>query len=353
MASLFCDTTNIFYPTPSQTASPSPSATSFCEMPAPIPEKMTDHKILVAAQKTLETETAPHSGNATDRSPSTPFDNLASLIPLHNKWNFGSPSRLAYRIRVKIGKCLQAGKGCYVCVNGVTATLTQIDNAFEIYGIRRQVRMTFEPSLNSLIIKLMAGIPHERISQSFMWEIKDKICEIPNHSKKSFHPTGSGRYYGKDGRSKEGDDGLIPAGTRNGEEAWPAIVLEVGDSQRIEALHACAVWWLTESGGQTRMVILIKLTKEPIKLRFELWEMIRDPENPGTESRPRNIPGFEQFFDVNSQGEITDHHKDYPNLVIPYRIIFDVPHKDATDITLTQADLKEWTLHLCEGLSWD
>ena len=326
-------------------------------MPPPISEKVTDHRSLVATsstvQGTVDTETTPHSGNTTDSS-STPFENLASLISLSNKWNFRSPSRLAYRIRVKIGKCLQARKGCYVYVSGVsTETLTKIDDALEIYGIRKQVRMTFEPGLNGLIVKLMAGIPHERISWTFMSEITDKICQIPNHGKDSYHPTGCGRYCGKSGNNKEADGGLAPAGTRDGEEAWPSVVLEVGDAQRMDALQKCAVWWLTESHGQTRMAILIKLTKDPINLRFELWEMIRNPQNPGTESRPRKFPGFEQFFEVNSEGEITDHHKDHPNLVIPYLIIFDLPHDDAIDITLTQADIKAWTVRLCKGLSWD
>jgi len=338
------------------------SATTLSEMPAPIPQKMTHHKIssaasstgIPAAQNTVGTESVLNSGDATDSSCGTPFDNLASLIPSCNKWNLGSPARLAYRTRVKIEKCLQLGKGCYVYVNGVTATtLTQIDNALESYGIRRQVRIMFEPGFSCIIIKCIVGVPHERIRWTFMTEIMDKICEISNHGKDSYHPTGCRRYWGKSGGCNEGDGGLAPAGTRDGEEAWPSIVLEVGDSQRIEALHACAVWWLTESNSQTRMVILINLTKEPVNLRLELWAMVTDPENPGTQSRPRKIPGFKQFFNLNSEGKVINHHEEYQNLVIPYRTIFDVPHDDAINITLSQADLKAWILRLSKGLSWD
>ncbi|PUU79768.1 hypothetical protein B9Z19DRAFT_1124747 [Tuber borchii] len=227
--------------------------------------------------------------------------------------------------------------------------INSIDDAFVGYGIRRQVRITIEPSLNCMIIKC-TGIPHERISWTFMTEITDKIREIPNHDKSSYYPAGCSRFCGSGGRGKEADGGLAPAGTRDSQDSWPSIVLEVGDSQRIRALHECAVWWLTESKGQTRMVILIKLTRDPLQLHLELWEMIPDPSKPSTQSREPKIPGFEKYFDIDAEGKIT-HHKDHPSLTIPYRTIFDVDHDDATDITLSHADMKSWALRLFTGLS--
>ena len=59
--------------------------------------------------------------------------------------------------------------------------MESIDEAFTSYGIRHDVRFTYEHDLDSLIIKCMPGIPHARISRSFISKVTKIIDGIPGH----------------------------------------------------------------------------------------------------------------------------------------------------------------------------
>ena len=45
------------------------------------------------------------------------------------------------------------------------------------------------------------------------------------------------------------------------------------------------------------------------------------------------------------------HLKGHPDLVIPYRTVFDVDHKHATDMIISKEDLKPWALHTFRGFT--
>lgn len=353
----FVDSGNTYYPTPSPSVSRQSSApASSMGLESGMPPPSQNNSVSSAAPYSPSPSNSQESDSTHDNtimavtSSETVFAKIAALISQANQWKFTSPGRLAFRMRVKMRKCLEADTGCYVLVQGAGASMVDsIHEAFVQYGIREEVRFTYEFDIEGLIIKCMVGIPHARVSRSFISKVTKMIDAIPGHSEFSYRHTGDGEFKVLGKRSKQADEGIAPAGTRDDETAWPSIVVEVGDSQTLAKLHQDAAWWLINSKGLTRMVILIKLSKAPLNLRLEQWQMIKDERKPGSRSRPAKIPGRVLYWEIDAAGKVT-HHKEHPHLIIPYRTIFDVDHDDATDIVITKEYMKPWALHIFKGI---
>jgi len=358
------------YPTPSPSTSRQSSTPAPTKMSATSSSNSTDHNPSAGALSNLAIDHPPAASNhcksdIADTSTSTVFRNMSSHISKGNTWIFKSPSRLAYRMWTIIRKCVQSGSGCYILVEEVTAPMVEpIDEAFKNYGIRRDVRFTYEHDFNSLIIKCMSGIPHTRVSRSFISGVTSRIEGIPGHSEFSYHHTGNGRFNVVGKRSKEGDEGLAPAGTRDAETSWPSFVVEIGDSESLKSLRGDASWWLVNSCGQTRMVIIIKITKAPVELCLEQWVMVEDKSQRSTRSHQPKVPGRVNYWEIDAEGEVTHNKKsddfdspeEDPNekksedLIIPYRMVFDIGHDNAMDIVISKAYMKQWALHQFKGL---
>jgi len=161
-----------------------------------------------------------------------------------------------------------------------------------------------------------------------------------------------------------GDEGLAPSGTRDAENSWPSIVVEVGYSQSLESLCRAASWWLVHSGDQTRMVIIIKITTGPMELRLEKWAKVDDKFLKPTWSRQPKVLGMVEYWKIDVEGEVTHNvnsedldalveapdGKKLEDLIIPYQTISDIDHENAMDIVISKADLKVWALHQFKGL---
>ena len=121
------------------------------------------------------------------------------------------------------------------------------------------MRILYDSSAELLIVKFMAGVPHELASSLFVEMFKDKVVSggLPRNS---FHDIGAARFGVSGGRSREVDRALCPR-TRNGETDWPSLAIEVGVSESLSRLRTDAHFWLAHSGGQTRVVILIAINK--------------------------------------------------------------------------------------------
>ena len=168
-------------------------------------------------------------------------------------------------------------------------------------------------------------------------------------------------------RSKEGDEGLAPSSTRDAKGSWPSFVVEVGYSQSLDSLHGAASWWLVHSSGQTRMVILIKITEGPLELHLEQWVMVDDKSQQHTRFHQPKVPGMVKYWNIDAEGVVTHHVKSEDlgapmedpdgkkpeDLIIPYRTIFDIDHENAMDIVISKASMKQWALHQFKGLDSD
>ncbi|KAG0643128.1 hypothetical protein HOY80DRAFT_947424 [Tuber brumale] len=195
----------------------------------------------------------------------------------------------------------------------------------------------------------MPGAPHENTGGCFIRRVEAKIELLPAHSWRSYHTAGGTRFSAPGTRSKEGDQGIVPS-NRKPPNNWPTLVLEVGDSESLPFLEKDAKWWLENSGGKTKFVILIKITKAPSPNSFhiECWEMMPNLAQVATSSRTPTTPQRIQFFDIHAAGEVsTDPEQKWRDLTIPYDRIFDpLFPKSASDIIISNEELSEWALHI-------
>ena len=79
---------------------------------------------------------------------------------------------------------------------------------------------------------------------------------VPGHDTFSVVDVGAARFHCPGKRSKEGDNGMMcPTRSGRGIE-WPNLMIEVGYSEPLNQLRIDAEWWLVNSGGLARMVII-------------------------------------------------------------------------------------------------
>jgi hypothetical protein len=161
------------------------------------------------------------------------------------------------------------------------------------------------------------GVMHELSAHLFarMFEAKLFLLDVSA----SLLPTGSGRFGRRGGRSKEADFGYKPR-SRPMEDDWPNFVLEVGVSESLAMLCRDAAFWITNSDGRTRIVILLSVNRRDRQILVERWEEVpRIRPNRSTANYSR-IPGFIQSLTLNVDVKYAG-----PPLEIPAEKLFDGP----------------------------
>jgi len=187
----------------------------------------------------------------------------------------------------------------------------------------------------------MVGAYHERVSRGLACEIRDKIVSLPGHTKRSVELYGSTRFHHLVGApGKEGDESLAPR-TRVGSEQWPSLVVEIGYSESEKKLRRDARWWLTNSGGQTRFVITVKVRKNPLRLTMNCLKMA--PPRYNLRNTPPTVPTHDQSFDIDAAGNVLS-EPGSTGLRIPYGCIFDQVAGDPPDIVFSFEELREFAL---------
>jgi hypothetical protein len=136
--------------------------------------------------------------------------------------------------------------------------------------------MTHYTDTNQLIIKVIPLKLHETAHISLGDEVKDKFrgMALPTGT---LVPLGTG-VCRTPTSSKEGDSSYKPHRCRSGEDDWPTIVIEAGLSESLRRLRADAGWWLDKSGGEVKIVILIKIIRARRSLQIE--QLCLQPRTP-------------------------------------------------------------------------
>ena len=147
-----------------------------------------------------------------------------------------------------------------------------IEKALHKVQLRNSVRLTFENALDAAIIRITSGREHSRVGINLYYEIIDKIFSTPGHGRWSVEGLGATLFQVPGVRSKEGDESFGPS-TRVGRSAWPSVMIEVGYAGGEDFLRLDAQWWLINSTGRTRFVILVFVTGSPLALGIECWSM--------------------------------------------------------------------------------
>jgi len=153
-----------------------------------------------------------------------------------------------------------------------TADLTEIDSTLE--KMRIHTRMTYYMDENLLIVKFPTA-EHEGAHLLLGDLVKDKVRSM-GISSFGFRSLGGTRFRGRRS-SKEADSAFKPYSLRPNKADWPTIVFEAGLSESLSRLRLDVNWWLTESGGDVKTVIIISVKPAKPILHIEKWELAPGP----------------------------------------------------------------------------
>lgn len=131
--------------------------------------------------------------------------------------------------------------------------------------ISKGCRQSYDASSRILIITIPGRI-HDSAAPHFAFALQTAIVEA--NLEDETQATGSGRVKGNM-CYKEPDGSWIPSTPPPTDDTWPSVVVEFAYSESSRRLHLDASWWLANSQGEVKVVILIFVDQERAKLTFE------------------------------------------------------------------------------------
>jgi hypothetical protein len=150
--------------------------------------------------------------------------------------------------------------------------LPKIDAARDNMGIH--IRLTHYTDTDLLIIKIPSAKPevaHVNLAKKVV--IALSRMGTPGLAEDEFWGLGGTLFKGRNS-SKEGDSTYKPLTARPRETDWPTIVFKCGYSESLRHLRSVVVrWWLTESRGDVKIVIIILVKPAQSMLLIEKWEL--------------------------------------------------------------------------------
>lgn len=206
----------------------------------------------------------------------------------------------------------------------------------------KYTRVTYYKDINLFIVKLMPSVKHEAAHVNFGKKMTGKIIGM-GMSEDDLWATGAGLFQGSSA-SKEGDTSFKPP-SRTNETDWPTIVIEAGLSESLPKLRCDAKWWLTNSSGDVKIVIIILITSQNKSLRIEKWEMVPPISGRRVTRANTPIPGSVQEITIipDATGAITPNQIIGAPLVMDFHKIFlRQPIPPETDITFSINDLADF-----------
>ena len=191
-------------------------------------------------------------------------------------------------------------------------------------------RLLYDAVEEVLIIKLKSGPHHELAAERFSWMFHDKLVSLGVGN--TLRPFGATRFGAPGGRSKEADKAYRPS-TRVLATDWPSVVIEVGVSESLSQLRTDTHFWLTQSGGQTQIVILLAVKKATRVMKIERWE-----DTPRTRLTRRSSPPYNPTK-MQANGQLSG-----APLLIPASKAYDTlpPGLGPNDFTFTAQDLAQY-----------
>ena len=175
----------------------------------------------------------------------------------------------------------------YLVFRGVTEyDLGKIDR--ERASIGKHTRMSHDTDDDLLVIKLMPAAEHENPHITLGIDLVLALVGM-GLPRRCIYALGGTRFHGRNS-SKEADSAYKPA-SRTLKTDWPTIVFESGLSESLARLRLDARWWLTNSGGDVNIVVVISITPAVKRLRFEKWCLRPAAGNiPATRANPNPNP---------------------------------------------------------------
>jgi hypothetical protein len=225
--------------------------------------------------------------------------------------------------------------------------LAKIDGARNSIG--KGIRMTHYTDINLLIVKLPSA-EHEAAHLNIGRDLIEKVVLMGMRARE-LDGVGASRFPGRRS-SKEGDSAWRPHSSRPNKTEWPTIVIESGVSESLRRLRFDASWWLTESGGDVKIVVIVSVQRAQnaqLRLQIEKWEhapsrrqlLLRTPNNnPIIRQIPTKIQQITVVSNAVAGGPLP---VTGGPLVLPFDKIFLRPAVlPETDFTFNVQDISNW-----------
>ncbi|KAJ5285752.1 hypothetical protein N7524_001058 [Penicillium chrysogenum] len=166
-------------------------------------------------------------------------------------------------------------------------------------------------------------------------------------------------------KGKQADQGFLPPSRRPSAPGlppgWPTLTIETGLSESLSQLRQDALWWLSNSSGAVRIVLVISISKRKDRVFIEIWQLA-PPNSPRPLTRAYiqtlcqqspNIPPLVQQQAASQQAycaheiEISANGVTGAPLTLPFVAVYDRPPAQGEgDIVLAEQDFLDVTSDL-------
>ena len=97
---------------------------------------------------------------------------------------------------------------------------------------------------------------------------------------------------------------FIPILSENPSRRWPTVVFGGGISESLERMRVDSRWWLENSLGGVKIVILISISKSERKIHIEQWEMLAALNQRITQAHPHPIREVTKIHELDIIGGV-------------------------------------------------
>jgi len=213
----------------------------------------------------------------------------------------------------------------------------------EIINIRdkqyKGLRFMYIGSETILIIKLGLSAVQELAYRWFARCFQEKFFKMDLDSE--VVPMGAAGFSGP-GSEKEPDTAFKPSSRRFVDD-WPTLVVECGVSESLARLQVDAKWWLENSAGNVKTVIVISFSVPERNFHLEKWELAVTPDPSDPSTFP---PTITQEADIiGEEAHITAQGVTKASFVIDFTKVMlrkPVVRRGEGNFTFSQKDLIEW-----------
>lgn len=204
------------------------------------------------------------------------------------------------------------------------------------------VRFSYYPDIGTLIIKVPAR-KQEKAHASFgmrlsfkVWNMGVEILELSALGATKHIALGPTASSSKESDSSWTNDLIRPGG-------WPFLVIEAGVSESMPRLQTDAAWWIANSGGQVKLVLLIQVTKGSKVIEMEKYVPGQEMTAPAGAQPVFQQPRKVAAVTVN-QGVDPPTVQGAP-LLLEFESVFgrDLSRPLEQDIVFTETDFLEWS----------
>ena len=184
------------------------------------------------------------------------------------------------------------------------------------FTINRGLRFTYCTDIDTLIIKVPSP-EHEGVTRTFTHDFMDHIRQMGLTELGDLKDMGATAYKGTS-TEKEPDSCWRPLAARPNKLDWPTLVFEVGVSETLRKLRMDARWWLANSQGRVRIVLLFKIDRVARTIHIEKWEC-RPAAHIYANRPPAQVPTKIQTVDIDAHGVTGDPSATTPPLVLHFQ----------------------------------